>query len=413
MRTTIFTSVFSMASAVWFSANASSWTNYDPGNSPLPSNTVNALLADGDAMWVGTDEGLGYFDGATWTIYDEETSSLPSNTVYDLHQDVAGDIWIATDAGIAKFDEGSWEIFNVSNSALPTNEIRAIDSDSEGSLWIGTWGEGLVKKSGNDWMTYTTANSDLPSNGIFSVRVDHLGHPWVGTYNGGVCVFNGQDWTIYNTSNSMLPQNHARTIDFDADGTTWVGTDNGLVHMSTEADWDVYTAETVGHSFHAVRWAERGNDGMYFATDAGVMKYSGGTYSFITTQNSGLTTNNIRSLAFDEEGNLWIGTANKGVLVFMQEGSVDVKEPLKSDGTHLEVFPNPVYDRINFILPFKHDGITEVTIVDAMGKEVYRNLLKTHNGTTYNVDLGHLKPGNYILMVTGNEQRTTQRIVKI
>jgi len=413
MRTTIFTSIMSVASTAWFSANASSWTNYDPANSPLPSSTVNALLADGDAMWVGTDNGLGYFDGESWVIYDSETSSLPSNTVYDLHQDADDNIWIATDAGIAKWNNGSWEVFNTSNSPLPTNEIRAIDSDSEGNLWIGTWGEGLVKKSGNDWVIYSTSNSGLSSNGIFSVRVDHLGHPWIGTYSGGVCVYNGQNWTVYNTDNSMMPQNHARTINFGVDGTTWVGTDDGLVHMTTESDWDVYTAETVGHSFHAVRWASQGNDGMYFATDAGVLKFAGNTHSFITAQNSGLSTNNIRSLAFDEEGNLWIGTANKGVSVYMPEGSVDVKEPLKSDGIHLEAYPNPVHDRINFILPFKHDGITEVTIIDAIGKEVLRQTMKTQIGTIYNLDLGHLKPGNYLLSVTGNEQRTTQRIVKI
>ena len=349
---------------------ASSWMHYNQGNSQLPSDHVTAILEDGDKHWIGTDNGLAFFDGSNWTVYQSETSELPDDFVRDIHKDNVGNIWVATDNGLIKITTNGMETFTPSNSNIPSGNIRSVTTDSEGNIWIGTWGEGIASKNGNNWNVFNSNNSNLPSDGIFTVEIDELGVVWVGSYNGGVSKFNGVSWETFNTSNSDLPHNHVRTISFDENHDTWFGTENGIAKKSANNDWNVYQAENIGYSFHTVHQGIVAAPGViFFATDGGILKFVNSTFSMITAQNSSLPSNNLRSMELDDNGNLWLGSGTEGVSIYSVEGSLGIKDQLKGGG-ELIIYPNPTVDEVSIRLPMDRTGNANIKVTNGVGQIV-------------------------------------------
>ena len=412
MKTALFYSIFAVSILVSANTNASSWMHYDDDNSPLPSNTVNAVFCDEDGTWIGTDNGLAHFNGSTWQIYDSETSELPDNNVRDIHKDIAGNIWVATDEGILKITETDWEIMNSSNSGLPSNNVRTVSTDSEGNLWVGTWGNGIARLVGNQWTHYTTVNSDLPSDGIFTVEVDYLGHVWVGSFNGGVSKFDGQTWITYNTDNSELPHNHVRTIVFDHSNIMWFGTDDGLARKTPGGHWDIHDLETIGFTFHTVFDGVLESPGkVYFATDGGILQFNQSNFNMITAQNSSLISDHIRAIDQGPNGNLWLGTGSAGISIYLPNGNVGVKEPLKGADI-VTVYPNPTVNEISFLLPNKGPVISEVLITNVTGQAVMQKAISSSGAGPIRLDVRELTQGAYQLTVVSPEGIAYSKFLK-
>ena len=413
MKTTILTTCFVATSL--FSANAQSlnWLHYNNGNSPLPSNTINSVLAVDDGKWVGTDGGLGFYDGSDWTIYTEETSDLPDNHVRDIFEDNWENTWIATDKGVVQINANGWEIFNESNSGLPLNLVRSVTTDQEGNLWVGTWGGGIAKKIGSEWTTYNTSNSDLPSNGVFTVDLDYLGHVWVGAYNGGVSVFDGVSWETYNTDNSDLPHNHVRSITFDANRTIWFGTDDGLARKTETGVWDVFTYQNIGFSFHVVFDGVQESPGkVFFGTDGGLLAFDQANFSVTTAQNSNLKSNNIRCITEDAEGNLWLGTGNDGISIYSPQGTLGVNDRV-ADSKLLSIYPNPTADDMTFNLDESINENLGVEVRNALGQTVVTQKVTHTSGQSHQLNLDQLTPGVYHLTVQSSNALSTKTFYKL
>lgn len=413
MKIAFLTTIFAVLFSLFNSANAASWMHYDQDNSPLPSNYISTILSDDAGTWVGTDNGLAFFDGSDWFIYDSETSELPDNNIRDIHKDNTGKIWVATDKGLLEISTDGWQTHSTSNSNIPSDYIRSVASDSEGNIWIGTWGNGIAAKNGNNWTVYNTDNSDLPSDGVFTVEIDELGVIWVGTFNGGVSKFNGLGWTTYNTSNSELPHNHVRSINFDQNHIAWFGTEDGVVRKTPGGHWDVYNAENIGYSFHTIYGGVIESAGkLYFATDGGILKFNGSDFSMVTSQNSSLPSNNVRSLALDLNGNLWVGSGNDGLSIYNPQGTLGVKEPLKT-AESLTAYPNPTSNELTFLLPNKSSGNSEITVVNGTGQTVLTKQISNGGLSQHILDVSSLSTGTYFISVYSSTGISQGRFVKL
>ncbi len=161
----------------------------------LPDDAVNALLADSDVMWIGTDSGLvRYQDGEMVLIFDkaqaDESFGLYSATVLDILQDVNGDLLVGVYGGILRYDGTKVTLlvkFSDLESDMAYASFKEMDMGPDGQLWVGTTKGLLHSVDGQTWEGFDTTNG-LQSHDVDAVLVDPFGTVWVGggdSFGGG------------------------------------------------------------------------------------------------------------------------------------------------------------------------------------------------------------------------------------
>ena len=153
----------------------------------LPSNSVLALLADGDAVWIGTNNGIArYRNGQVEMVIEKET--LPHSYVRDLALDADGALLIGATLSIVRYDGAQLEvIFNFQKEGF-LNWLNMLAVAPDGTIWAGTQnGVFYFDKSDGTWDQLTTEDG-LLSNFITALHVDQFGAVWVGggsNFSGG------------------------------------------------------------------------------------------------------------------------------------------------------------------------------------------------------------------------------------
>jgi signal transduction histidine kinase/ligand-binding sensor domain-containing protein len=316
----------------------------------LAGDWITALYRDSRGfLWVGTATGLSRFDGSAFVSYSRK-DGLPSETPRQVLEDHTGAIWLSTDAGLVRMrqtrdDRGLFEVFELAGARgvgtiiedrehflwaaagehlfrLDLNasggsfdavdapfhwrpgwirDINAMAEGLDGSLWVGTSIELLRRLPGGRWVNYRTPTSDDPEHPTSSVEallVDPDGTLWVAGPK--VVAFSPEDASDLP---SGQPSVTARSIPGDrrtgsapAPGTAFVwGTSAGL----PPGGWDRLV---VGH------------DGTIWAPSIrGLFAFRGGTLTLLNRSN-GLPEDTLTKATEDEEGGLWVGTHNRGLL---------------------------------------------------------------------------------------------------
>jgi ligand-binding sensor domain-containing protein len=254
-----------------------SWQSYTTANMPLLVNAVSDVVIDNEgATWLATYGGGIVRIDATVTNYNiNSNGAFLSNMTFSATKDHQGNLWFGTDGGGAlKWDGTDFSTIYMNNSGLKSNIIRRILTDHAGNMWFATWGGGLSKFDGHNWVTYTNANTngDLRSDFIYDLTEDASGNIWMATHVAGICKFSvgNQSFEYYSYINSILPpiDKEPTNVAIDSQGNLWAGSpQNGLFELSN------------------------------------------GTWSVFTTANSGLPSNTVNRIAFDQNGIAWIATA--------------------------------------------------------------------------------------------------------
>ncbi|RDK83465.1 two-component regulator propeller domain-containing protein [Marinirhabdus gelatinilytica] len=253
-------------------------------NSTLPT-TLNILDLAVDAqnrLWIAT-----YGDGAYLIDFKNETLqhfvanktnpyALHYNDVLCLYKDFTNTMWLGTDgAGLSFYDQHLVKFNVLTNKQIPANihvdVTRAISVDKN-AIWLGTSGKGLtrIELPQQDYKSYTSSNSNLAGDRIMSLLQDEQGL-WIGHQNQGL----------------QLLSKNGTFKDFPV-------TDGFTI-------WKLYKDN------NGLLWLCTSNQGLVaFNPSIGITK------SF-TAENSGLSTNNIRTVVQGDNKTLWIGTEDQGV----------------------------------------------------------------------------------------------------
>jgi ligand-binding sensor domain-containing protein len=182
--------------ALW---DGTTWRAFSPDEGGLSSDAVLALAVDAqDRAWIGTDSGLAILDisGAEplWTTYTAFGSELPANSVRALKAQGNG-MWIGTGGGgLCFWQAGGWACYRTGNSDIPWNTIAALELDSAGRIWSATEqpaqsGGAVAVFDGEDWRSYTSRNSGLATGQVTAILEDAQGRFWFGTYGAGVSIY--------------------------------------------------------------------------------------------------------------------------------------------------------------------------------------------------------------------------------
>lgn len=145
--------------------------------------------------------------------------------------------------------QSNFETFGFLNynmdDGLSNNSVTNIIQDEFGFIWIGTT-DGLSMFDGKQFKVYRNKSNDLTSladNYITALLFDSKNRLWVGTKNNGICLYNKKTDSFINFSQSKklgygsvdaISDDYITTISEDINGDIWVGTISGLNKFSPE-----------------------------------------------------------------------------------------------------------------------------------------------------------------------------------
>ncbi len=291
----------------------------------LPNETVLSIQDDSKGnLWIGTEQGVIAYHNDSVTLYNQE-KGLISNRVRAICEDNNQNIWIGTRTGVSCITPQ--KIINInSNNGLTHERIRDILLDNNGTLWFATFYGGINNFNPKDFITFST-NEGLLSNQILSISETANNKIIAGTFD-GVSTFELENGNIQNITNYTtldgLPHNRTYSIYKDNYNFIWLGTKKGIVITNdfqnfipivdekSDIQSEIYTIIQENDNTYWVG----GEDGLFQVT------FSKFPYKYIVLQynNESIPSNDISSLAIDNNKNIWIGYRHAGIRIKKNNG---------------------------------------------------------------------------------------------
>lgn len=180
----------------------------------------------GPTIWVGTREGLAYWDAETDRFIQER--SIPSSQVRAIRMISNGVMLVASDDGLF-YRRPLEQDFNVWPQPI-RGPITEIKEGSDGCLWVGTfeYGLGRICNTTQEWISL---QDGLPNSHVLDIFRDREDNIWVSTH-GGFAQLRKALFTSF-TPNHGLHGAYVRSVNTDAEGNIWVGTNDGLSRQTT------------------------------------------------------------------------------------------------------------------------------------------------------------------------------------
>jgi signal transduction histidine kinase/ligand-binding sensor domain-containing protein/DNA-binding NarL/FixJ family response regulator len=173
------------------------YINLEVFNGKTGTKLINALAADEDGVWVGTNGGgLRFVDHAGKEMKSlisdpAQTQGLSDNYINALLKE--GDhIWIATQNGLNCYHKktGTFTVYRRKNRVGPgNNNVLSLFMDTQGRVWMGTDGGGLSCLDPKTGQIFTiTEKEGLADDLVAAIVSDHSGKLWLSTHNGLSCI---------------------------------------------------------------------------------------------------------------------------------------------------------------------------------------------------------------------------------
>ena len=318
----------------------------------ISSNDVyDVFVDDENIIWVGTQEGLDYFDFSRHRFESlvhlpENSNSLRSSFVQTIFQDIDGLFWIGTREGIDLVDfEGGYSNPKITHmdmgskgfDSLNSDYVTCIYRDSKDRMWIATMSNGLylIDEERNIFRHFLqdkSVETSIASSSVRAIMEDHLGRIWIGT-GGGLSLLNQRNDKDYSFENlgyptlntNSMPLNDIYSVFEDSRQRIWIGTNKGGLSLLEEKGGSKSflrfnhvpsDPKSISNDEVFVIYEDDKNR-VWFGTSAGglnLLKEDGrpeinkGYYFQSFTERDGLSDNEINAILEDDEGNLWIAT---------------------------------------------------------------------------------------------------------
>ena len=226
------------------------------------------ILVDGDAIWYGCGQQLCRMDSHGTLVLGRE-SGLPGRELQCIQKDGTGNLWVrARDAGVFERPAGQAK-FQRPKLPFPPENIGGVPAvDDDGRILLTT-PVGLLIGDKNGWQMVDRA-AGLRGT-VYSAFEDRQHSLWIGLGGRGLAQWLGyREWESYSAESGLTNDVVFRILPQD-DGSLLVGTQAGLFR------------------------GERRSYGMSFKGVAGLDGFA------------------VHSLGRSPNGDIWIGTAERGV----------------------------------------------------------------------------------------------------
>lgn len=296
---------------------------FDTSNG-LSDNTVKCITQDSlGFIWMGTFNGLCRFDGKEFVTYKHNPTD--ENSIANNHIEAilaaGADLWIGTDSGLNRysFEEDRFYpcyVQTVDGEKRLSAPIRKI-IDCDGKILVCTnTGELWAHKEGNLFISIDLGKI-LTYLTIASYK-DH--HFWAYTTD-GLYLLNAQKGTIV----SWLPLANSSVFNYDLYN----------MYYSPIAEM-LFVGAGIGYKGEAFKITSTGNierwndfivsdikatidykGKILFGTDGGgLVEWTNGKFTQLVPQNSSISSDAVHALFVDREERLWIGTYRGGLNLY-------------------------------------------------------------------------------------------------
>ena len=270
------------------------------------ANDVRSILPDQDNnIWIATANGV-YVkkpDSRAWNLVIEGPENGPA---YDIEQDKNGNIWIAAWNGVY---HGS--IHEVTKIEGPEPPVAKIVVAGEAVYALGPKGTWCHRDNSWEKQNFKTARS------IRAAIPDGSGGIWMGT---DVGLYHCKDnrSTVYHGKKHLMSA-YVRGLDFDSDGNLWAGGLGGIaIRNQQQKIAEKLPADGIP-SAHVNVVKRAPDDRMWIGTDYGITRFTPGSAAYsVRLSRRWLMSDEVRDIAFDNQGDAWIATAN-GVSAIRQK----------------------------------------------------------------------------------------------
>ena len=267
-------------------------------------NATGMVVDSRSTLWLSTSTAGLFADSLSLQWLPREPDGPAANNITSIAIDQSGNVWCTSgfadlSTAFMIYDRQRWRKFSSSDHPLIFNDCRHVDVLQNGDRWISTWGQGIVIAKGHpDSLRISRIDA---SNGLSSsdrgnpsypvvpfFKQDGAGNVWICNYdainsNTLACLTASGEWRYFSSSFMEISQALV-TVEIEKTTTAdriWVGTNDNLSNPGVSVIDYNNTLDNPSDDDHA-----------------GTLK-----------QEDGLRSSNIRTLAQDRDGFMWIGTA--------------------------------------------------------------------------------------------------------
>ena len=419
-------------------------TSY-PFEGEFKESAVNALFQEGEKVWIGTENGICYFEDSAIRYPLDKGEPFVSNIKAFLKKN--NDLFIVTKEKIFLYKNQGIQLFFEPNDRsvnffdieigknddllLATKGLGLARLDASRNLEIVPFGDelkdititGITRdKRGRYWcssrfgfyvyngtsVAHYDERNGLKTPDVRDILTDDEGNIWLATYGSGVQKFAGKAFYAY-TIDEGLSSDAIMSITQSTDGSYWFSTfDKGVCHLDGASVKQLMFDDQGGNNRMWSSLTDK-NGVVWFGSSFGLFALKGEVLKSYAEHDS-LLDPMVISLLENSKGDLWIGTA-KGVNI-MRDGEIYTLNHIKGcpqtrirniqedkDGnmwfaTRTGLFK---FDGTKFIEYNENDGLPDKTIYSLAIDDKNRVWIGTQNGvavwnglefTTYTIDGG-------------------------
>jgi len=280
----------------------------------LPQNKLCAVVQTRDGyLWVGTYSGLARFDGVRFQVFDDQnTPELGNSRVSCLYEAPDGALWIGhEDGGVTRYQDGQFAPVEI-RADWASQRIYCITTDDAGEIWVMNESASLARV--RDGLVLTTPAGN--SRRLMGFTRSPNGTLWV-AHDGRLSFMErGQIHPAVFNLPITNNYNYVQGICASRDGGLWINSNGKLrkwqagavVQDLGAAPWGVNPLICLKETRRGILVAGTASQGFYLVfpgTNQPPLHFN---------QINGMQVDWIRSVAEDQEGDLWLGTGGNGLL---------------------------------------------------------------------------------------------------
>jgi ligand-binding sensor domain-containing protein len=236
-------------------------------------------------------------------LHFDRAGGFPSDWVISLCQDREGDIWSGTGAGLAMARPNNVETVSPPDQ-WQSRAVLSVYPARNGALWVGTEGAGLYRLQDGGWTNFDSPQG-IRNSYIWSLAEDAAGRLLAGTWGGGLFVQKGESFDFAPGMEKVLLPMPALLAARDV---LWIGTTTGLLRYHdgafTNLNHVAGDVRAIAVDKQGAVWIGTAGNGLACLEDNKVRWFK---------KADGLSSDFIECLRFEKDGTLWIGTFGGGL----------------------------------------------------------------------------------------------------